>query len=252
MTDTDSAVEAAAPGVDLDVFARRFLAHAASQLPGRPDESLAGLARASLSFGATREPGQTLIRVVEVDDEVTAVDVVTGDAPYLVDSARAELERTGYEIERLLHPQMVVARDGTGRLVKIYDIDDNADLPDGAIVESWMPIELDHVDADRHEALFHSLAGVFADVHHAVADAPAMYTLIRQLADQLTADPGEFDRETSQEAGELLRWLADGNYMILGHAAYSANDLANPRARTQEEDADGVLRGQTRISPLEL
>ena len=68
-------------------------------------------------------------------------------------------------------------------------------------------------------------------MHHAVDDAPAMYRLIRALADQLADDPGEFDRETSEEAGELLRWLADGNYMILGHASYSANELASPRAR---------------------
>src|SRR3954454_24860833 len=79
-----------------------------------------------------------------------------------------------------------------------------------------------------------------------------MYQLIRQLADDLDADPGEFDRETSEEAGELLRWLADGNYMILGHAAYSANELANPRTRAREEDAEGVLRGTAQISPLEL
>ena len=249
MTDTHPGIDAV-PAVDPDVFARRFLAHSASQLPGRPDDALSDLARQSLAFGAVRQAGQTLIRVVDADADITAVDVVTGDAPYLVDSARAELERSGYDIERLLHPQLVVARDSDGRLSKVYDIDDNADLPEGAIVESWMRIELDRVPESRHEELFHELAGVFADVHHAVADAPAMYQLIRQLADQLSADPGEFDRETSQEAGDLLRWLADGNYMILGHAAYSANDLANPSAH--DDDVQGVLRGAARISPLEL
>ncbi|HEV7193978.1 MAG TPA: NAD-glutamate dehydrogenase [Jatrophihabitantaceae bacterium] len=251
MTDTHPGVEAA-PVADPDVFARRFLAHSGSQLPGRADEALSELARDSLSFGAVRQAGQTLMRVVDVDPEVTAVDVVTGDAPYLVDSARAELDRNGYQVERLLHPQMVVGRDPNGRLVKIYDIDDNADLPEGAVVESWMRIELDAVPEERHEELFDDLAGVFADVHHAVADAPAMYALIRQLADQLAADPGEFDRETSVEAGELLRWLADGNYMILGHAAYSANELASPTARSKDDDAQGVLRGAARVSPLEL
>ena len=85
-----------------------------------------------------------------------------------------------------------------------------------------------------------------------LADAPAMYQRIRELADLLIADPGEFDRETSQEAGELLRWLADGNYMVLGHAEYSANELASPRAQTHDDDAEGVLRGAARISPLEL
>ena len=96
-----------------------------------------------------------------------------------------------------------------------------------------MHIEIDGVEAERAVALTSAVRDVLADVHHAVEDAPEMYRLIRALADQLTADPGEFDRETSEEAGELLRWLADGNYMILGHAAYSANELASPTARSR-------------------
>ena len=240
------------PGIDADVFARRFLAHAGSQLPGRPAAALAELARASVAFGTVRPAGETLLRVVALDGDTTAVDVVTADAPYLVDSARAELDRSGNEIERVLHPQLVVSRDDEGRLITVYDIDDNADVPEGAIVESWMHLELDRISAEGYDQLSADLLRVFADVHHAIADAPVMYQLIRELADQLIADPGEFDRETSAEAGELLRWLADGNFMILGHAAYSANELASPTARSRDDDALGVLRGAARISPLEL
>ena len=76
-------------------------------------------------------------------------------------------------------------------------------------------------------------------------------TLMQPLADDLIADPGQFDRETSAEAGELLRWLADGNYMVLGHASYSANELAMP-GLPAASDAQGVLRGTAAISPLEL
>ena len=97
------------------------------------------------------------------------------------------------------------------------------------------------------------LRRVLADVHNAVSDAPELYALIRELAGRIEHDPGEFDRDTSAEAGALLRWLADGNFMILGHAAYSANELASPsrsaRAATTER---GVLRGEASISPLEL
>jgi glutamate dehydrogenase len=240
------------PDVDLDVFDRRYLAHAASQLPGRDDEWLTALARRNLGFGAVRAPGQTLLEITDPDAETTVVDIVTGDVPYLVDSLRAELERRGCPAERVLHPQIVVRRDADGRLLQVFDVDDNAPVPDGATVESWMHIELDDIPADEQQKLADDLGRVLSDVHHAVADAPAMYRRIRKLADRLTDDPGEFDRETSEEAGELLRWLADGNYMILGHAAYSANELASPRAQAQDDDAEGVLRGAARISPLEL
>jgi glutamate dehydrogenase len=251
MTDARQGTETMiASSVDVDVFARRYLAHAGSQLPGRTGGALAALARSNLEFGTVRSKGQILLRVHDVDAEKTAIDVVTADAAYLVDSVRAELDRCGSPIERVLHPQLVVARDEAGRLSRVFDLDDNADVPEGALVESWMHIEIDRVEPAQHKQLAEQVRQIFADVQHAVADAPSMYALIRRLADDLGADPGEFDRETSEEAGELLRWLADGNYMILGHAAYSANELASPRAH--DHDAEGVLRGAARISPLEL
>ncbi len=241
-----------APGVDTDVFVSRYLAHAASQLPGRDEEWLARLATRNLEYGAVRHDGETLLRVTDLDAETTAVDIVTGDVPYLVDSLRAELERRSCPAERVLHPQIVVQRDADGRLSKVLDIDDNAPVPEDAVVESWMHIELDDIPPEQHEILARDLRSVLDDVHHAVADAPIMYRRMRMLAHDLTEDPGEFDRETSEEAGELLRWLADGNYMILGHTSYSANELASPRAQVEDEDAEGVLRGAARISPLEL
>jgi glutamate dehydrogenase len=250
MTDTRPRVEHA--GVDPQAFARRYLAHAGSQLPGRSASSLAELARAQLAFGRVRHADETLIEVADVDGDTTAINVVTSDAPFLVESVRTELDRAGTPIERVLHPQLVVRRDDDGTLAYVYDIDDNADVPDGATVESWMHLEIDGVDAERAAALTSAVREVLADVHHAVDDAPEMYRLIRTLADQLTADPGEFDREMSQEAGELLRWLAEGNYLILGHAAYSANELASPNPSTADGGPQGVLRGRARISPLEL
>jgi glutamate dehydrogenase len=235
-----------------DVFSRRYLAHAGSQLPGRASRALTLLARNALAFGRTRGPDETLLRIVDVDGSTTAIDIVTADAPYLVDSVRAELDRQGHPVERTLHPQLVVTRDDAGRLTSIADIDDNAEVPEGAFVESWMYVELDTIDSARQTELAAALHKVLDDVRYAVSDAPAMYKMVRELADELEANPGQFDRETSTEAAELLRWLADGGYMILGHAAYSANDLASPLRSSTPSDAKGVLRGDAAISPLEL
>jgi len=252
MTDTHTGAQPVAGVVDSEVFLRRFLAHAGSQMPGLDEIGLHQLAKDVLSFGSVRPWGQTLLRVRDVGADVTAIEVVSLDAAYIVESLIVELERVGRTPERILHPQIVVIRDGDGAITKIYDIDDNADVPEGAMVESWIYAEVDRIPAEHRERFTSEIERVLDDVHYAVGDARHMYQLIRQLADELAADPGEFDRETSEEAGELLRWLADGNYMILGHAAYSANELANPRTRAREEDAEGVLRGTAQISPLEL
>jgi glutamate dehydrogenase len=242
---------------DAAVFTRRYLAHAASQLPGRDPAALTALATSAQRFGAIRQWGQTLLRIAAAspdggEDDDVWIDIVSEDAPYIVESLRAELARVGRPAKLVLHPQLVLNRDADGAITNVFDIDDNADVPEGAMVESWVHLEVDDVSPDERDALAAALEHILDDVLHARADAPHMYRLIRKLADQLCADPGHFDRETSVEAGELLRWLADGNFMILGHAAYSANDLANPRASGKDTNASGVLRGTARISPLEL
>jgi len=244
--------ELSAP-VDEEVFLRRYLMRAAVQLPGRPARALTELARQHFRAARRRKPGETVVWIADLDGEGTSIDLVTGDVPYLVDSTRAELERTGHCIEHFLHPQIVVCRDADGAITKVLDLEDTAEVPEGAIAESWMHIETTLIPDAEHEQVAADLRRVIGDVQNAVADAPGLYRLIRELADRIEANPGEFDRDTSCEAGELLRWLADGNFMILGHAAYSANELTNPsRSAAATSNERGVLRGAASISPLEL
>ena len=198
-----------------DVFSRRYLAHAGSQLPGRASRALTLLARDALDFGRTRMPDEKLVRIADVDGSTTAIDIVTADAPYLVDSVRAELDRQGHPVERILHPQLVVTRDDAGQLTSIADIDDNAEVPKDAFVESWMYVELDTIDSARQAELAAALHKVLDDVFDAVSDAPEMYQLVRDLADELEANPGQFDRETSTEAAELLPAFRSGAPLVI-------------------------------------
>ncbi|WP_375491138.1 NAD-glutamate dehydrogenase, partial [uncultured Jatrophihabitans sp.] len=283
MTDTHAGAHAGEPvappddpaGPDPAVFARRYLIHADAQLRGRSSTALASIARDALDFGRSRPWGTTRLRVVDAEewsdtrrpvprggtvaaganpaavDPLTVIEIVSEDAPYIVESLLAELARHGYQVHRVLHPQLVVTRDPHGAMTRVLDIDDNGDVPDGSAVESWIRIECAHVPADDRAQLADDLERVLDDVLHAVADMPHMYRMVRELAEQLRTDPGHFDRETSAEAGALLSWLADGNYLVLGHAAYSANDLASTHTE-REVASSGVLRGRARISALEL
>ena len=254
MTEVSETVsDTADPAQNDEIFRRRYLLRAANQLPGRQTRALEEIASRHFAAARTRLPGEIVIVTGDLDGETTAIDIVTTDAPYLVDSVTAELERTGHLIEHFLHPQIVVCRDETGAIRQVLDLEDTAEVPAAAIAESWMHIETTLIAGDEQAVIAEDLRRVLTDVHNAVADAPGMYALIRELADRIEADPGEFDRDTSAEAGALLRWLADGNFMILGHAAYSANELTNPsRSDTAATVERGVLRGHASISPLEL
>ena len=248
MTDT----EQAAAGTE--AFARRFLAHAGSQLPNRTASQLRELARETFEFGRTRAPGRTLIRTSRTGADTATLDVITDDARFLVESVLVELERSGADVEHVLHPQIVVRRDAEGRIEHVFDIDDSAEVPAGAEVESWTRVEFGDIATDQLPGLVERMHQVLDDVHAAMADTSRMYQLMRALADQLADNPGDFDREASEEGAHLLRWLADGNYLITGHACYAANDLASGSATGERTTGtnDGVLRNSSRISPMEL
>ena len=236
---------------DTAVFARRYLAHAASQLPGRDPVALAALATSAQRFGAIRQWGQTLLRITAAVRRTPTTPMTTSGstssprtrrtsssrcAPnsrawagprscVLHPQTRAQPRRGRRDHQRLRHRrQRRRARGRDGRVLG---------APRGRRRRAGRTRRSSPPDLER----------VLDDVLHARADAPHMYGLIRKLADQLCADPGHFDRETSVEAGELLRWLADGNFMILGHAAYSANDLAKPaRTRPRRQRLGGAAR----------
>ena len=238
------------------VFAGRYRQRAAAWLPNRTPAEVDELAADHFAFGRQRHPGQTLVRVRALDGQRSAVEVVTEDAPYLVDSLQTELKVSGHPLQNILHPQLIVRRDAEGRMTRVYDVPDTVDLPAGAVAESWLHAEIAAVPAAECGELAEAIAGVLGDVHHAVDDAPAMYRLVRELADTLRDHPGQFDRETSAEAGSLLRWLADGNFMILGHVSFSANELATAAMSGMrpppDPQAGGVLRGGAHISVVEL
>ena len=154
------------------------------------------------------------------------MDIVVDDMLYLVDSVTTELNRHEAEIQVILHPLLRVRRDVTGALRGILGVcaDDAApDLPGddaavaGVVIESWIHVELgpprDRITADQLAA---ELRHVLDDVRVAVEDRQRMGAVARALAGDLGGAPGSDEAEY----GDLLRWLADGNFTFLGYREY--------------------------------
>ncbi len=197
-------------------------------LPSR----LAAVAQAHARLGLRRPQGRALVQVREPDrahaDPVTpsslAVDIVVDDMPYLVDSVTTELNRHEAEIQLLVHPVLRVRRDVTGALQEILGIcGDAASGPEGTpsapgeLTESWIHVELgaprDRASGDQLAA---NLRRVLDDVRVAVEDQRRMGSKAQALAAGLGGEPGS----EQAEFGELLRWLANGNFTFLGYREY--------------------------------
>jgi glutamate dehydrogenase len=195
-----------------------------------PPSRLAATAQAHARLGQTRPQGRALVQVREPGDAQLhpvsgsglVVDIVTDDMPYLVDSVTTELNRHEAEIRLLVHPLLRVRRNVTGRLQGILGVCGD-DAPEaGELTESWIHVELgpprDKVTATELAA---DLRHVLDDVRVAVEDQPRMTAAARSLADSLGGAPGSDEaRSEAAEHGDLLRWLADGNFTFLGFREY--------------------------------
>ncbi|GAA1275562.1 NAD-glutamate dehydrogenase [Pseudonocardia aurantiaca] len=192
-------------------------------LPG-----LLAAARGHLRLAGVRAPGETLIRVRDPEpggeQAGPVVEIVTDDMPFLVESLLAAAARLGVEVQRVIHPIVVVRRAEDGKLAEVLTSGDPAAPPDGALVESWIHLDLSPSGvayADLDEAL----ARVLRDVREVVEDAEPMLQQALQVADGLASQPAVADEGTPPaDVAELLRWLADGHFTFLGYRYYRAGD----------------------------
>jgi glutamate dehydrogenase len=251
MTDTDTTLEraksqlldraaGASGGAPEDQGMRAFLARyfrhvAAEDLVGRSPEDVRQIALTHRDLAANRPQGTSTVRVSTPGGEDdrsmsphSVVEVVCDDMPFLVDSVTAELSRHDRAIHLVIHPQLVVRRDVTGRLIEVCDAgsEEEAAPPepgDTCLGESWMHIEIDReTDDAARTALAGDLERVLRDVREAVEDWPKMQVRAQQIADEVAAAPptGISSLEVA-ETTELLRWLSDAHFTFLGYREYA-------------------------------
>jgi glutamate dehydrogenase len=170
----------------------------------------------------------------------SVVEVVTDDMPFLVDSVTMELDRHDIGIHLLVHPQMRVMRDVTGRMLGR----DQEDVTGQVTVESWMHVEIDkQTDPDVLKQLEDDLHRVLADVRHSVEDFSRMRALAVQTAEDLSVNPPPLEPAEVEDSLDLLRWLADGHFTFLGYREYRLEQTDEGDAlRAQPGTAFGILR----------
>ncbi|QGV80332.1 NAD-glutamate dehydrogenase [Streptomyces ficellus] len=223
------------PGQDvvLEYLQRYYLHTAPEDLTDRDPVDVFGAALSHYRLAENRPQGTASVRVhtptVEENGWTcshSVVEVVTDDMPFLVDSVTNELSRQGRGIHVVIHPQVVVRRDVTGKLIEV--------LPDGdrsggdkkahdALVESWIHVEIDR-ETDRADLkqITADLLRVLSDVRETVEDWEKMRDCALRIADELPREPIADDLRDSEveEARELLRWLAEDHFTFLGYREY--------------------------------
>ncbi|MFD7667591.1 NAD-glutamate dehydrogenase [Streptomyces sp. NPDC059788] len=262
--------QAPVQGLDPDTllgYLQRYYLHTAPEdLTGRDPVDVFGAALSHYRLAENRPQGTANVRVhtptVEENGWTcshSVVEVVTDDMPFLVDSVTNELSRQGRGIHVVIHPQVIVRRDVTGKLIEVLDNScdlhgrtgkDKAgkgkgrDLPHDALIESWIHVEIDR-ETDRADLkqITADLLRVLSDVREAVEDWEKMRDSALRIADELPTEPTADDLRDQEvdEARELLRWLAADHFTFLGYREYELTSA--PGESGTEEDVLTAVPG---------
>ncbi|MFD9425917.1 MULTISPECIES: NAD-glutamate dehydrogenase [unclassified Streptomyces] len=241
------------PGQDmlLSYLQRYYLHTAPEDIGGRDPVDVFGAASSHYRLAENRPQGTANVRVhtptVEENGWTSShsvVEVVTDDMPFLVDSVTNELSRQGRGIHVVIHPQVIVRRDLTGKLIEVLTEgngvatnaqgrknakgakDAKAELPHDALVESWIHVEIDR-ETDRADLkqITADLLRVLSDVRETVEDWDKMRDAALRIADDLPGEPlDDLADDEVDEARELLRWLAADHFTFLGYREYELRD----------------------------
>ncbi|WP_326787414.1 NAD-glutamate dehydrogenase [Streptomyces sp. NBC_00151] len=217
-------------------FLQRYYLHTAPEdLTDRDPVDVFGAAFSHYRLAENRPQGKANVRVhtptVEENGWTcshSVVEVVTDDMPFLVDSVTNELSRQGRGIHVVIHPQFVVRRDLTGKLIEVLPTRPSAeDLPHDAHVESWIHVEIDR-ETDRADLkqITTDLLRVLSDVREAVEDWEKMRDAALRIAEELPKEPTADDLRDQEveEARELLRWLSGDHFTFLGYREYQLRE----------------------------
>ena len=189
---------------------------------------VAGAVSSVLHLGVERPANGRIVRVTNPTGEHdgwesphTVVDVITDDAPFLVDSVSAALVRRGYDLHLVFHPL----------------------LAHGEVeLTSHLHLEIDReTDAEVLDALRDELASVVDDVFAAVADWDTMRAAVVEIAAQVRKSPPPSEAvDDVSEATTFLEWLADDHFTFVGAVRVDAEGVV----------VGGSERGVARRRPL--
>lgn len=205
-----------------------FREGAAEDLVTYTAAELASVALDAYERLADRRAGEAFVRLynprpVSSDGalaDVSVLEIVNDNIPFLVDSVMAELQASGVDIRLVLHPILWVSRDEQGHLVAVHGHDRPGD-EESPIRESvilFHVAQMDSVsDRDTLEAGIHA---VLDDVRVAVRDWKGMRRRVEQVVMGYKNDPPPLPVDELAEGIQFIDWVLDDNFTFLGMRDY--------------------------------
>src|SRR5712672_247821 len=206
--------------------------------------SLAFLAEQAWEHVQRRTAGSADIRVINpmMPDgrEISVLEVLNDNMPFLFDSTMAELAEQGIEVTLVAHPIIAVERDEQGKLQRFY----GETLPEGAKGEreSLIHFHIARLDADAdRQKLIDGLAKTLDDVRACVADWQGMRARVEQAIKSFNSNPPPLPIDDVAEANQFLQWLCADNFTFLGLREYRFSSDSDASDEISTGEGLGIL-----------
>ncbi|MBW0014147.1 NAD-glutamate dehydrogenase [Mycobacterium sp.] len=224
--------------------------------PGAPDAAgvdpaalvTPAMLRAHYRLGQCRPESGNCVCVHPADDPEgfgPCLQVVTHHGSMLLDSVTVLLHRLGVAYAGIMTPVFDVHRSPTGDLLSVEPKAPGTSQYDG---EAWIYVPLSPtVDSKVLAEVEQLLPKVLTDVELVANDAASLITTMSELAAavDINAD-NRFSAPDREDVAELLRWLGNGNFLLLGYQSCGVHEgLVSPDGST----GLGVLRTRTGSRP---
>lgn len=151
--------------------------------------------------------------------ELTVIEIVNDNMPFLVDSVMDELQDSRLEVHLVLHPIFIVDRAADGTLKSAVAKKKTPKRKDRQ--ESLIHIHIARLDSeDTRNALEERLNAVLKDVRSAVEDWKPMQERLADAIDTYKTTQIESSNDELWEAIHFLEWMANDNFILLGMREY--------------------------------
>ena len=194
--------------------------------------------------------GDTRVAVYAADDPAgfgPALQIVTDHSAMLMDSVTVLLHRLGVAYTAIMNPVFRVRRGPAGncsrsRRRRCRRAAATASTRPGS-TSSWRRRPTARPLAEAAALL----PDVLADARQVALDSGALNATLVRLADELDADRRPaFPGSDRRDVAALLRWLADGHFVLLGYQRCAVSD---GQASVDPASRLGVLRLRTDVLP---
>lgn len=199
---------------------------APEDLIGRTDSDLYGAALSLWQTFNAHAGDDAKIRVFNPEiakhgweSKHTIVELVLKDSPFLVDSLRIALNRSGITAHLMLHHPLQTFRDEKSAIVEFHKL---GTKPNPSTNQTVFHIEIDRMtDKTVMDGLVHELESVMQDVTLAVQDWRPTLQKLQDVIAGLEKNAGKATPAQRQQALDFLHWLVDDNFTLLGYRQYN-------------------------------